>query len=89
MRTMPQDGIVCGVDTHADTHMAAVLDTTGRLLAVDEFTATSSGYRELMVWLTGFGSLAATGVEGTSSYGKGLTWYPEKPTTPSPKTSPT
>ena len=79
MRTMPQDGIVRGVYTHADLHMVAVIDPTGRLLAVDQFTATSSGYRELRVCLTGFGSPTAAGVDGTSSYGEGLQFVAARP----------
>jgi hypothetical protein len=32
-----------GVDTHADTHMAAALDPVGGLLGVQEFPATAAG----------------------------------------------
>jgi len=61
-----------GVDTHQDTHTAAVIDTTGRPLAHRQFPATSAGYRQLLTWLRGFGTLLFVGVEGTGVYGAGL-----------------
>jgi transposase len=65
--------ITGGVDTHADTHVAAALDPLGGLLGVQEFPATAAGYRRLTGWLDGFGAVALVGVEGTGSYGAGLT----------------
>lgn len=38
------------VDTHADTHTAAVIDAAGRLLAHREFAATPAGYAQLADW---------------------------------------
>jgi transposase len=64
-----------GVDTHKDTHHTAVLDHLGRTLATHQFPATT-GYSMLLTWLTGFGVLTATGIEGTGSSGAGLTRYP-------------
>jgi transposase len=61
-----------GVDTHADTHMAAVLDPIGGLLGVQEFPATAVGYGRLLDWLGGFGTVCLVGIEGTGSYGAGL-----------------
>jgi transposase len=61
-----------GVDTHLDRHVAAALDGTGALLGVESFPATTAGYRDLHGWLSGFGELAAVGVEGTGAYGVGL-----------------
>jgi len=61
-----------GVDTHADTHMAAALDRTGGLLGVQEFAASPDGYARLLAWLSGFGTVGLVGVEGTGSYGAGL-----------------
>jgi transposase len=66
-------GLVAGVDTHADTHTAAVLDASGRLLAHATFPATAAGYSQLWTWLTGFGPVSRMGVEGTGAYGLGLT----------------
>jgi transposase len=64
--------ITGGVDTHADTHVAAALDSIGGLLGVREFPATAPGYAGLLGWLSGFGAVALVGVEGTGSYGAGL-----------------
>jgi transposase len=64
--------ITGGVDTHADVHVAAALDPIGGLLGVREFPATTAGYASLLGWLTGFGTVALMGIEGTGSYGAGL-----------------
>jgi transposase len=61
-----------GVDTHADTHVAAVIDEVGRLLAHRQFPADPAGYRAPVAWLRRFGDLELVGVEGTGSYGAGL-----------------
>jgi transposase len=61
-----------GVDTHADVHVAAALDSIGGLLGVREFPATAAGYSSLRDWLSGFGQVALVGIEGTGSYGAGL-----------------
>jgi len=61
-----------GVDTHADTHVAAALDSIGGMLGVREFSATPVGYADLLGWLGGFGTVHLVGVEGTGSYGAGL-----------------
>lgn len=72
MDTMPQQNVICGVDTHADCHVAAVADSNGRVVAVETFDTTSLGIERLIDWLTARGNVIAAGVEGTSSYGKGL-----------------
>jgi len=64
--------VVGGVDTHSQTHHAAVIDQVGREVSDREFSATAAGYRALVEWLGGFGALSRVGVEGTSSYGAGL-----------------
>ena len=64
--------ITGGVDTHADTHVAAALDPIGGLLGVREFPATAAGYAGLLGWLGGFGTVCLVGIEGTGSYGAGL-----------------
>ena len=64
--------ITGGVDTHADTHVAAALDPRGGLLGVKEFPATAAGYAGLLSWPGGFGMVALAGIEGTGSYGAGL-----------------
>src|SRR5260370_2472668 len=61
-----------GVDTHAGMHVAAALDPIGGLLGVEEFPATPAGYARLLGWLGGFGTVCLVGIEGTGSYGAGL-----------------
>jgi transposase len=65
--------ITGGVDTHLDVHVAAALDDRGALLGVESFATTESGYKKLLAWLSDFGPVELVGVEGTGSYGAGLT----------------
>lgn len=37
-----EDGLVVGVDTHKDVHVAVVLDRLGRRLAARDFPATGA-----------------------------------------------
>jgi transposase len=67
--------VIGGVDTHGRTHHAAVIDQHGRLLADAEFGAHSDGYRQLLSWLRRHGQLSSVGVEGTGTYGAGLTRF--------------
>ncbi len=64
-----------GVDTHADTHVTAAIDDNGGLLGVESFPATDAGFAELLGWLIGFGSVTQIGVEGTGSWGVGLSRF--------------
>lgn len=78
MTTMPEmtdTAVTGGVDTHKDAHVAAVIDSVGRVLATRSFPASGRGYRQLLVWMTTFGPVAKIGVEGTGSYGAGLARY--------------
>jgi transposase len=68
-------GITGGVDTHADNHVAAAIDRNGGLLGVESFPADHAGYEELLGWLVGFGEVEQIGVEGTGSWGVGLTRF--------------
>ena len=61
-----------GVDTHLDVNVAAALDDIGGLLGVEEFSTDTAGHRRLLSWLESFGTVALVGVEGTGSYGVGL-----------------
>ena len=65
-------GVTGGVDTHADTHVAAAIDRNGGLLGVESFPADAGGYESLLGWLVGFGEVEQVGVEGTGSWGVGL-----------------
>jgi transposase len=75
MTTLAHDeprAVIGGVDTHKDTHVAAVIDDLGRILGVETFPATRRGYRRLLGWLQSHGELTAVGVEGCGSWGAGL-----------------
>lgn len=68
-----QSAVIAGVDTHKDTHYAAVITTTGEHLGAAQFPTTEAGYRALTGFITCHGPLLRVGVEGTNSYGVGLT----------------
>ena len=72
MTTLPLR-ITAGVDTHLDVNVVAALDERGALLGVESFDTTALGYRRTLGWLRKFGTLELVGVEGTGSYGAGLT----------------
>jgi transposase len=66
--------LVIGVDTHADTHTAALVATlNGALLATITVTADADGYTQLLAWAEQHGGLRAWAVEGAGGYGAGLT----------------
>lgn len=72
-KTRPDRVVFAGVDTHKELHVAAVLDCSETVLGTRSFSTTRAGYRALLAWITEFGELARVGVEGTGSYGAGLT----------------
>jgi len=65
--------VTAGVDTHADVHVAAVVDHLGGVLGVEPFETTEAGCHRLIGWLRSHGRVELVGVEGTGSYGAGLT----------------
>ncbi|MDH3463582.1 MAG: transposase [Acidimicrobiia bacterium] len=69
------EAVIGGVDTHADIHVAAVINHVGGVVGIESFTTTRAGYRRLVSWLGSHGELALVGVEGTGSYGVGLARY--------------
>ena len=75
----PEDAAIIdvtgGVDTHQDTHTAAVIDMVGRVLGSQQFPATAAGYAALLAWMRGFGRLLRVGVEGTGAYGAALSRF--------------
>jgi len=65
--------VVIGVDTHKDTHTAAVLDArTSGVLARATVTADPDGYAELVALAEQHSGLRAWAMEGTGGYGAGL-----------------
>ncbi len=65
--------VILGVDTHRDTHAAALIDELGRFVASETFPTTRRGIRSLIGWAQNLGTVRRAGVEGTGSYGAGLT----------------
>jgi transposase len=67
--------ITGGVDTHLEVHVAAALNDVGGVLGTASFPTTTAGYRQLLEWLSSFGQVELVGVEGTGSYGAGLSRF--------------
>ena len=67
--------VVLGVDTHKDTHVAAVVTVLGGVIDSKAFPTTAAGYRSLLGWARRLGVVRRAGVECTGSYGAGLTRY--------------
>lgn len=65
--------VFCGVDTHADSHWLYVLDWRGRRVLSRRFPADAAGYEALAGAIAAAGEPACVAMEGTSSYGAGLT----------------
>lgn len=81
MSVTEDPGLVVGVDTHRDTHTAALCDARGRVLDQLRVTATAEGYARLLDWAAaaaaaaGGGGQATWAIEGTRHYGLGLARY--------------
>jgi transposase len=73
METMAR--ITGGVDTHLDVHVAAAVNEFGAVLGTASFPTTATGYRQLLEWMSQFGQVVLVGVEGTGSYGAGLSRF--------------
>jgi len=48
-------GVVGGVDTHADVHVAVAIDSNGGVVGIESFPVDAAGYRSLAGWLSAFG----------------------------------
>ena len=69
--------LVVGVDTHVDTHTAALCDGRGRPLAERRVPTTPAGYAELAAWarVAAGDATVVWAVEGTRHYGLGLSRF--------------
>ena len=67
--------VFVGVDTHKDVHVAAAIDEHGRRLGYRSVATTERGCRELHEWAVSLAPQVRYGVEGTGSYGAGLSRY--------------
>jgi hypothetical protein len=65
---------VVGVDTHRDTHTAALTDPVGRQLTTLVVLANAEGYQQLRTWADQHapGSQLLWAIEGARSHGAGL-----------------
>tara|TARA_R110000772_G_scaffold158266_5_gene269500 strand:- start:2043 stop:3095 length:1053 start_codon:yes stop_codon:yes gene_type:complete len=64
--------VIIGVDTHKATHVAVAIDNNGSRLAAFSAPATTEGYSALEDWASALGTITSFGIEGTGSYGAGL-----------------
>lgn len=65
-------GVIIGVDTHKSIHVAVAIDNNGSRLTAFSAPATTKGYKLLEDWACALGTITAFGIEGTGSYGAGL-----------------
>ena len=70
---MEGETVIAGVDTHKDVHVLCLLDGLGRKIWSGSFRADPEGYDRLAEAIGDPGSCLVVGVEGTASYGAGLT----------------
>jgi transposase len=70
--TQTRATITVGIDTHADTHVAAALDERGALLGHLVFPSSATGTTQLKAWCQSMGAVGSFGIEGTGSYGASL-----------------
>jgi transposase len=72
--TTPAD-IIVGVDTHKDIRVAVTISASGVYLATTTVKADTKGYGALESWTRSMGVVQAFGIEGTGSYGAGLSRF--------------
>ncbi len=65
-------GVVVGVDTHKDLHVAVAVDGLGRRLGEHASSTDPAGLNDLLRWAHELDPACRWGIEGTSSYGAGL-----------------
>jgi transposase len=70
--------LIIRVDTHLDTHTAALCDARGRAKAQLQVPVTAAGYAQLLAWARSAAgdSRAVWAVEGARHYGLGLARCP-------------
>jgi transposase len=73
--TAPRPNVYAGIDTHQNTNHVSIINEVGKKLGAKEFPTTSTGYQALLDFILTFGTIIAIGIEGTASYGAGITAY--------------
>ena len=71
----PPRKVIVGVDTHKHLHVAVAIDHNGARLAEHSASADTAGYAQLEAWAKSLGAVEQFGIEGTGSYGAGLTSF--------------
>ena len=71
----PAVQVIIGVDTHQNEHVAVAIDRQGIRLGERRAPANTSGYWELERWSRDKGEINAFGIEGTGSYGAGVSRF--------------
>jgi transposase len=67
--------IVVGVDTHKHAHVAVALDQVGAVIGTITIPVDRAGYAQLQQWASELGEQVEFGIEGTGSYGAGVTSF--------------
>jgi transposase len=67
--------VIVGVDTHKHVHAAVAIDALGARLGATTIPVGERGYQALEAWARSLGPVRAFGVEGTGSYGAGLSRF--------------
>lgn len=75
MSNVPPLEVVVGVDTHKHAHAAVAVNALGARLGAKTVAVGEAGYRQLEAWARSLGPIRAFGVEGTGSYGAGLSRF--------------
>lgn len=71
----PAAQIIVGVDTHKHVHAAVAISELGARLGTMIVPASAKGFQGLETWARSMGPVRAFGVEGTGSYGAGLSRF--------------
>ena len=69
------DEVIIGVDTHKHAHAAVAINALGARLGMITIPASRNGYQALEAWARSLGPVRAFGVEGSGSYGAGLSRF--------------
>ena len=65
--------VAAGIDTHKDSHALCVIDRVGRVVRTGAYRADPAGYDAIAAAIGEPGGCVAVGIEGTGSYGAGVT----------------
>jgi transposase len=71
----PSSAVIIGVDSHKFSHAAVAITELGTRLGQVTIPVSAKGYHDLEAWARCFGPVKAFGIEGTGSYGAGLSRF--------------